>query len=147
MFQFRRFPTIRYGLAYGSYGIAVGGFPIRKSPDLCLFAAPRSLSQLITSFIGSWCQGIPLALLLAWPIRKVQNIWFSIVELCRLIKEVLFPFWLNCNLPFFVNKKVPLLLPSHNLHQYLLCSVFKVQSWASRDSMKSHVSMTFQSIS
>ena len=34
------------------------GFPIRKSPDQCLFAAPRSLSQLITSFVGSWCQGI-----------------------------------------------------------------------------------------
>ena len=29
------------------------GFPIRKSPDLSSFAAPRSLSQLITSFIGS----------------------------------------------------------------------------------------------
>ena len=45
------------------------GFPIRKSPDHSSFAAPRSLSQLITSFIGSWCQGIPLALLLAWSIR------------------------------------------------------------------------------
>ena len=29
------------------------GFPIRKSPDRSSFAAPRSLSQLITSFIGS----------------------------------------------------------------------------------------------
>ena len=48
------------------------GFPIRKSPDHCLFAAPRSLSQLITSFIGSWCQGIPLALLLAWTRRNQQ---------------------------------------------------------------------------
>ena len=43
------------------------GFPIRKSPDQSSFATPRSLSQLITSFIGSWCQGIPLALFLAWP--------------------------------------------------------------------------------
>ena len=49
------------------YGIAVPGFPIRISPDQCSFAAPRSFSQLVTSFIGSWCQGIPLALLLAWP--------------------------------------------------------------------------------
>ena len=47
------------------------GFPIRKSPDRSSFAAPRSLSQLITSFIGSWCQGIPLALLLAWPLRSL----------------------------------------------------------------------------
>ena len=46
------------------------GFPIRISPDHCSFAAPRSFSQLITSFIGSWCQGIPLALLLAWSSSK-----------------------------------------------------------------------------
>ena len=32
---------------------APAGFPIRKSPDQCLFAAPRSLSQLVTSFFGS----------------------------------------------------------------------------------------------
>ena len=29
------------------------GFPIQKSPDLWIFAPPRSFSQLITSFIGS----------------------------------------------------------------------------------------------
>ena len=29
------------------------GFPIRKSPDRRIFAPPRSLSQLITSFFGS----------------------------------------------------------------------------------------------
>jgi hypothetical protein len=34
------------------------GFPIRKSPDQSLFAAPRRLSQRITSFIASQCQGI-----------------------------------------------------------------------------------------
>ena len=34
------------------------GFPIRKSPDQSVCATPRSLSQLITSFIASWCQGI-----------------------------------------------------------------------------------------
>src|ERR1700748_2858871 len=35
------------------------GFPIRKSPDQFIFADPRSLSQLITSFIASESQGIP----------------------------------------------------------------------------------------
>ena len=35
------------------------GFPIRKSPDQVIFADPRSLSQLITSFIASESQGIP----------------------------------------------------------------------------------------
>ena len=49
---------------------------IRISPDQRLFAAPRSFSQLVTSFIGSWCQGIPLALLLAWP-----NIMITILVL------------------------------------------------------------------
>jgi hypothetical protein len=34
------------------------GFPIRKSPDQSLFAAPRGLSQRITSFIACACQGI-----------------------------------------------------------------------------------------
>ena len=34
------------------------GCPIRKSPDQRVFAAPRSLSQLATSFVGSQCLGI-----------------------------------------------------------------------------------------
>ena len=35
-----------------------GGFPIRKSTDQSLFAAPHGLSQRITSFIASCRQGI-----------------------------------------------------------------------------------------
>ena len=61
-----------------SMGYLAVGFPIRKSPDHCSFAAPRSLSQLITSFIGSWCQGIPLALFLAWSSSKW---WISLRQL------------------------------------------------------------------
>lgn len=34
------------------------GFPIRKSMDQSLFSAPHGLSQSITSFIASYCQGI-----------------------------------------------------------------------------------------
>ena len=34
------------------------GCPIRKSADYKTFASPRSLSQLITSFFASECQGI-----------------------------------------------------------------------------------------
>ena len=74
MFQFRRFPSYTYGFSVGYLAV---GFPIRKSPDRSLFAAPRSLSQLITSFIGSWCQGIPLALLLAW-LRRNQHPFHSV---------------------------------------------------------------------
>ena len=58
MFQFRRFPSIRYGLAYGYMRSSHVGFPIRISPDQWIFAPPRSFSQLVTSFIGSQCQGI-----------------------------------------------------------------------------------------
>ena len=46
--------------------ITAGGFP---HSEICgsyrIFAPYRSLSQLVTSFIGSWCQGIPLVLFLA----------------------------------------------------------------------------------
>ncbi len=44
------------------------GCPIRKSPDHGLFAPPRSLSQLITSFIASESQGIPRTLLVTFSI-------------------------------------------------------------------------------
>ena len=41
------------------------GCPIRRSADHSLLAAPRGFSQPSTSFIGSWCQGIHRAPLLA----------------------------------------------------------------------------------
>ena len=41
------------------------GSPIRISTNQCLLAAPRSLSQLATSFVGVWCHGIHPVLLLA----------------------------------------------------------------------------------
>ena len=68
MFQFTGFPSIRYGLAYGYLESVQVGFPIQRSPDQWIFAPPRSLSQLITSFIGSWCQGIRPVLFFAWPL-------------------------------------------------------------------------------
>ena len=127
MFQFRRFPS--YSYVFTVWYLTVG-FPIRKSPDRSSFAAPRSLSQLITSFIGSWCQGIPLALLLAWPLRLTNRVWsnnwFSIVELCRLnIFGMFTPSSKNCI--FYPFKIIyPLLLPSHNCIINSQCSVFKV---------------------
>ena len=47
--------------AVGLTPLRVRGFPIRTSTAQCLFAAPRSFSQLATSFFGSWYQGIPHA--------------------------------------------------------------------------------------
>ena len=57
-----------------------GGFPIRKSVGRSLFAAHHSLSQLVTSFFGSWCQGIHLTLLFAWTscIMYLTILWFSL---------------------------------------------------------------------
>ena len=47
------------------HAFSVIGFPIRTSTDQCLFAAPRSFSQLITSFVVSESLGIPHTLLFA----------------------------------------------------------------------------------
>ena len=45
---------------------------IRKSTDQSVLTAPRSLSQLITSFIGSQCQGILHMLFFAWTTKSIQ---------------------------------------------------------------------------
>ena len=79
-------------------------FHIRKSADRSLFAAPRSLSQLITSFIGSWCQGIRLMLLFAWTFLSVilsnYLVLFVLLELLEFHKTFfrLFPL---CSLKTF----------------------------------------------
>ena len=49
----------------GDRTLLLPGFPIRTSPDQSLFAAPRSLSQLTTSFFAYRCQGIHRAPLVA----------------------------------------------------------------------------------
>ena len=47
-----------YGFITPYAGFTSVGFPIRKSPDQSLLAAPLGLSQLATSFIAFWRQGI-----------------------------------------------------------------------------------------
>ncbi len=47
-----------YGFRARRRRFATAGFPIRTSPDQCLFTAPRSFSQCPTSFIGTWRLGI-----------------------------------------------------------------------------------------
>ena len=51
--------------SHGDWALPQPGSPIRRSPDHSLFAAPRSFSQLIASFIGNQCPGIHPALLFA----------------------------------------------------------------------------------
>ena len=52
-------------IQYMMYGLLHTDFSIRKSADQWIFAPPRSLSQLIASFVGSQCQGIRPAPLFA----------------------------------------------------------------------------------
>ena len=54
------------------------GFPIQISADQCLFTAPRSFSQCITSFFASDCQGIHQMPL---PIACSYNINISLLSL------------------------------------------------------------------
>ena len=80
MFQFPGVPFSRTMCSCGdTVALPTVGFPIRKSADRGLFAAPRSLSQLVTSFFGAWCQGIhpmPLLALILYAnlIRHIANV-------------------------------------------------------------------------
>ena len=56
-------PAYGFGGPYG--GFTTVGFPIRTSPGYSLLAAHRGLSQLATSFIAFFCQGIHRAPLVA----------------------------------------------------------------------------------
>ena len=67
MFQFRRFPSYTYLFSIWWQVINLPDCSIRKSADRHVFAIPRSLSQLITSFVGSQCQGIRPAPFFTWP--------------------------------------------------------------------------------
>ena len=75
-------PLYAYGFSVCFTVLHREGFPIRKSADRSLFAAPRGLSQLVTSFVGSLCQGIHLMLLFAWtffffPVLSFRIAWVS----------------------------------------------------------------------
>ena len=66
MFQFPSFPSVKLWIHLTVTTVFwLPGFPIRTSVDLRLFAPTHSFSQLVTSFFGSQCQGIPPALLVA----------------------------------------------------------------------------------
>jgi hypothetical protein len=60
-----RSPVPTYEFSWTYPGFTWVGFPIRKSPDQRVCAAPRSLSQLAASFIACFCQGIHRAPLVA----------------------------------------------------------------------------------
>ena len=66
---------------------------IRKSADYRIFAPARSLSQLVTSFFGSWCQGIRLVLFVTWPLACL----FSFLLCCS--QSLRYSHTLVCSVP------------------------------------------------
>ena len=120
------------------------GFPIRKSADQRLFATTRSLSQLVTSFFGSWCQGIHPTLLLAW---SWSFRFWSILKICFVSSQLLAKLFLilplkfdflafGCFLPFY---KVKILnhvrSPQPQRYCYLWFGLFPFRSPLLRKSM------------
>ena len=98
---------------------------IRKSADQCLFAAPRSLSQLITSFFGSQCQGILHMLFFAWTTFCISGdiLRFSFLSLELLCFSYLqfktfYRLWQNCFFLPFTEK------PDFNWFDWFLVSLY-----------------------
>ena len=91
MFQFPGFPCYGYVFTTTSYTLRICGFPIRKSADRSSFAAPRSLSQLVTSFVGSQCQGIHLMLFFAW--TTFVYWFFNILSVLSMLELLCFFFF------------------------------------------------------
>ncbi len=82
MFQFGWFPSHRYLIHDGMHELLHADCSIRKSTDRSVFTAPRSLSQLTTSFIGSQCQGIHSTLFPALPFALVLLRNFRVFTNC-----------------------------------------------------------------
>ena len=69
MFHFTGFRDFRAMYSHGIDRILIQpGYPIRRSTGQSVFAAIRSLSQLTTSFIAYWHQGIHHVLFVAYSI-------------------------------------------------------------------------------
>ena len=131
---------------------------IRRSTDRSLFAAPRGLSQLVTSFFGSWCQGIRPMLFFAWT-SYLYSLFSELLEFLRKQDkfriEKVYPFrvvlfstfrW-NCNLlPKFGKTQ------SHLINCVLfICSFFQLISnpinWIlffTYSIVKFHVALSFE---
>ena len=110
---------------------------IRTSTDQSLLAAPRSFSQLTTSFFGSGCQGIRPAPLLAWPqfmvfyaiitmlILQQDRVCFSSIHRIDLQQNL----W-NCSIFYppktLLSSMFVIILTFLSRFTLLRCSVFKI---------------------
>ena len=133
MFQFPGFPAYTYGFSICSAILHRGGSPIRKSAGQCSFAAHRSLSQLVTSFVGSRCQGILRMLFFAWTTlnsfaysgSRLAFAWIAVFILAvSLAKLFLLPF---TEKPDFVPRIFILALIS--CFPYFVCHVCHMHSF------------------
>ena len=77
MFQFSGFPPCNYGFITGRMEYFHAGFPIQISTDRWICAPPRGFSQLVTSFIGSRCQGIRPVLFLLDLFRDMHSVAYQ----------------------------------------------------------------------
>ena len=98
MFQFRRFPSYTYLFSIWWQVINLPDCSIRKSADRHVFAISRSLSQLITSFFGSQCQGIRPAPFFTWPFFAF---WIPLSS--RIILSLVLVFQLRLLVVFYPN--------------------------------------------
>ena len=145
MFQFPRFTSIQLCIHCTVHGVSHVCSHIRKSPDHWLCAPTRSLSQLITSFIGSWCQGIHHAPFVAWPLfvyytlllRQLRNLLvhipkvlfttyisrFLVLSHTKLHNHLLFQ-----SFAFNITKNISWLTSQYVLKLYInSCAIFKEQ--------------------
>ena len=138
MFQFPGFTLHKLWIHLWIHGVTHVSFLIRRSPDHWLCAPTRSLSQLITSFIGSWCQGIHHAPFVAWPFARIKlritsstsslwcsSIWihsaprFSFPRTTRLLLAQTLYVWVILVYGFTINSQ-----RNHTLNkQFIICTL------------------------
>ena len=103
-------PLLYLWIQYRMHRLIYADCSIRTSADQCLLTAPRSFSQLTTSFFGSQCQGIHSALLFALPFVLGQTFAFS---------------QLTCS--FFTRLKYLLIFLSLLTRSFLFCFCISIQ--------------------
>ena len=142
MFQFGGFPTYTYVFSIRFTVLHRECFHIRKSAGQSLFAAHRSLSQLIASFIGSWCQGIHLMLLFTWTYSLV----LLILELLEFLNISYFGLLIH-----FVKRFYPFALESFSTFRWN-CNLPKLERpinstlWSRKNYLSSYLCVSYSSI-
>ena len=135
MFQFPGFPSHTYGFSMWSMALRHRCSHIRISADHGPFASPRSFSQLVTSFVGSQCQGILHMLFLAWTTFRMflsfDLVLFSLELLWSYIFQLLSFFTASKNCSFlpafwvFLRLRKNLISSIKSFSLYYVCHVYE----------------------